>query len=396
MAPVMLPRSSFVGGIVPPIESDVDASTSMLDRIRKSIGQAEHTLYFGDLHGHSYLSGDVHNVNDSPELFYSYARDRAGLDFAALTDHDGRNGLEDVEKWDLAREVTASYLDEGAFVTFVAFEWSSHIFGHRCVYFPGEESPDEIFDHRLIDYDLPEKLWDHMAPYGAIAIPHHVLGAAKSLNWDHYNPDVEPLVEVYSYHGNSEAEQCLQRIWRPMLNGYHSVQYALGRGYRFGLIGSTDTHRARGGNFTHKEHWLDFARSLYNGCPAKGGGLIAAYAQDLSRASLWDAFVNRRVYATTGEKIVVDFSINGHFMGESLSTAAPPMINVDVLGTGHLATVEIVRNGDAVPLPVQPASNGLTAQVVDEEIAPGTSCYYLRVVQADGEMAWSSPIWVDY
>ena len=28
--------------------------------------------------------------------------------------------------------------------------------------------------------------------------------------------------------------------------------------------------------------------------------------------------------------------------------------------------------------------------------AAGTHYYYIRVLQADGEIAWASPIWVDY
>lgn len=33
---------------------------------------------------------------------------------------------------------------------------------------------------------------------------------------------------------------------------------------------------------------------------------------------------------------------------------------------------------------------------VDEEVEPGTHPYYVRVMQEDGEMAWSSPLYIDY
>jgi hypothetical protein len=32
----------------------------------------------------------------------------------------------------------------------------------------------------------------------------------------------------------------------------------------------------------------------------------------------------------------------------------------------------------------------------EPESTPGRSVYYVRVVQADGEMAWGSPVWVTY
>jgi len=33
-------------------------------------------------------------------------------------------------------------------------------------------------------------------------------------------------------------------------------------------------------------------------------------------------------------------------------------------------------------------------QYVDNTLTKGESYYYVRVQQADGELAWSSPIWV--
>ncbi len=38
----------------------------------------------------------------------------------------------------------------------------------------------------------------------------------------------------------------------------------------------------------------------------------------------------------------------------------------------------------------------LEFQYADQDQAPGESYYYLRVAQKDGEMAWGSPVWVNY
>ena len=35
-------------------------------------------------------------------------------------------------------------------------------------------------------------------------------------------------------------------------------------------------------------------------------------------------------------------------------------------------------------------------EYMDEEISPGTHYYYARITQVDKEIAWSSPIWVNY
>jgi hypothetical protein len=36
-----------------------------------------------------------------------------------------------------------------------------------------------------------------------------------------------------------------------------------------------------------------------------------------------------------------------------------------------------------------------TVEWVDDDLSPGRNWYYLRVTQLNGQMAWSSPIWVD-
>jgi hypothetical protein len=40
------------------------------------------------------------------------------------------------------------------------------------------------------------------------------------------------------------------------------------------------------------------------------------------------------------------------------------------------------------------STSSLAAEYVDTAETVGTDFYYLRVTQADGEMAWSSPIWL--
>jgi hypothetical protein len=68
-------------------------------------------------------------------------------------------------------------------------------------------------------------------------------------------------------------------------------------------------------------------------------------------------------------------------------------IAVRAVGCGEIDAIEIVRNGEAV---FATAGDGVFAQflVEDPEPPPGESWYYARVIQKDGAMAWSSPVWV--
>jgi hypothetical protein len=44
----------------------------------------------------------------------------------------------------------------------------------------------------------------------------------------------------------------------------------------------------------------------------------------------------------------------------------------------------------------RPQGSSAAFEYRDADIKPGESYYYVRVEQAAGQLAWSSPIWVDY
>jgi hypothetical protein len=43
---------------------------------------------------------------------------------------------------------------------------------------------------------------------------------------------------------------------------------------------------------------------------------------------------------------------------------------------------------------LEPGSKSVTATWKDEAPLAGENRYYLRIEQADGNMAWSSPLWI--
>ena len=52
--------------------------------------------------------------------------------------------------------------------------------------------------------------------------------------------------------------------------------------------------------------------------------------------------------------------------------------------------------GEAYLAPRQAAPGAAAFSFTDAQIQPGRNAYYVRVMQEDGEMAWSSPIYVNY
>ena len=71
-------------------------------------------------------------------------------------------------------------------------------------------------------------------------------------------------------------------------------------------------------------------------------------AHELSREAIFDALRNRRTYAVTGDRIEVDFSVNGAMMGSELPYSRNREIRASVRGWDVVDRVEIVKNGRVI------------------------------------------------
>ncbi len=158
------------------------------------------------------------------------------------------------------------------------------------------------------------------------------------------------------------------------------VQDALARGYILGFVAGSDNHNGNPGEGCKGR----FDCSLF--------GKTGMWLDELTRESVWEALWNRRTWATTGARILVDVTINDMPMGSILPEDSSRTIRVEVHGVEELRTVEIVKNNLSVFILNNPGLD------VEWSVSDGPSqpldVYYVRVIQMDGEMAWSSPIWI--
>jgi len=67
-------------------------------------------------------------------------------------------------------------------------------------------------------------------------------------------------------------------------------------------------------------------------------------AAELTREAIFDAIRNRRTYAVTGDRIALDFQLNGRLMGSELPYTRPRELAVTVTGWDQLDRVEILKN----------------------------------------------------
>jgi hypothetical protein len=132
-----------------------------------------------------------------------------------------------------------------------------------------------------------------------------------------------------------------------------------------------------------------------------------------TRADLWEALVARRSYGTTGARIYLDFTADGHVMGESFRARGPRRLSIRVGASAPLAEVSLVRfrpeSGFETILAVREFPDGDRYENTDfvdaDPLASGEALYYLRAAEreltlpdarrAPGGFALSSPIWID-
>jgi len=199
-------------------------------------------------------------------------------------------------------------------------------------------------------------------------------------DWRDNDPAVEPLVEIYQGFRNSYEHEGAPKSAtadRPYLfkSGYRPLGFywnALAKGYKLGVQASSD----------HLSTHLSYA---------------CLYTTGLSRRELVEAMRARRTYAAS-DNILLDYRLveakgAEHLMGSSVVTAAAPLLKIHAVGTAPIHRVDIIRNGRYV-YTAEPGQVQAQITFRDTQAAPGEAYYYVRVLQYDGQIAWSSPIWV--
>lgn len=370
--------------------------------IRCSPGSQALRIFWGDLHDHSIISDGEGSAGHA----FEYARDVAGLDFVALTDHDYQ--MNDL-RWRQNRDIATKFHDEPRFVTFYGYEWSgaTQIGGNHNVISPFEDLPlFRSYDH--FDPENPFITWPKLegAPYigelyeriervskdrvKALVIPHYRGGPADP-RWN--DARLSPVIELASEAGWHEA-------W--------ALQF-LQRGYRMGFIGSSDDHLGRPGYGTadHRElgykdpngEWPANTANQFHypwGPNVQGSPLVAVIARENTRQAIFEALLARHCYVTSGPRILLDFTANGHMMGDEFPASSAPQFDVRVESVAPVISFILKKDGHALYTRRldKPAASA-RATWTDSDDYKG-HFYYVEVVTEDPQQrALSSPIWID-
>lgn len=277
--------------------------------------------------------------------------------------------------WQAHLKTIDRYNRPGVFTALAGFEYTLMPDGnnlHRVVMFrDGYDRTSQVVPYPGIETRI-EGLWDYMDAYEqrtggrTLAIPHNSNlsnglmfemtmpgGGAMTADYARRRAAREPVVEATQIKGDSEAHKFLSpndefasfgvagwelgnlpltRRTTPDMLGGNYIREALKRGlsieaqtganpYRFGLIGSTDSHTALAtgdeDNFFGKHTAVEPSprRALQPqnlgtdsgryGWQYLAGGYAAVWARANTRAEIFDAILRREVYATTGPRMVL-------------------------------------------------------------------------------------------
>jgi hypothetical protein len=135
------------------------------------------------------------------------------------------------------------------------------------------------------------------------------------------------VIETYSEWGNAEHDRAPYPYIRHTECGRwtrNTLHHFLAQGHRLGIVASTDDHLGYPGAYRE--------------------GLAAILATELTRDAIFDALRHRRTYAVTGDRIRLDFQVNGHIMGTQMPYTRQRELTVTVTGWDQLDRVEILKN----------------------------------------------------
>ncbi|MHA2304436.1 MAG: DUF3604 domain-containing protein [Candidatus Hodarchaeales archaeon] len=279
--------------------------------------QLDKILLWGDLHGQTEETVGTGTVNQ----YFSFARDAAALDYAA---HVGNDFQITKDHYKDTQRTVKDFHSQKRFITFLGYEWSGNTpaGGDHNVYFLKDDQPIHRSSHAQIEdkidletdrYPISQLYDTFQGRQDVLIIPH--IGGRRAI-FDYYRPELTPFIEITSVHGHFE--------W--------FAREAMKAGLKVGFIGGSDDHTCRpgGANPTSKVE-------------AVNGGLMATFAKELTRDSLWNAFKKRHVYATTGKRIILKVNCGIAMMGDEITISNSPTFNVEIIGTTGIEKVELIR-----------------------------------------------------
>ena len=325
------------------------------------------------------------------------------------------------EWWHTQRQVDVFHAP-GSFASLYAYE-REQVFpwGHRNVVFAKRGGPIVYINRATYrqsqwQQDLPvspgiqpiqpTELWDVLKRYNQpCAIISHTGATGMGTDWTKYEKGIDN-----TYENTVEIFQGARVSYEALGAAQPTVGLRVGENYTPhkmageehpkppGVITDFDAGFAKAPGYNNGVyqkalsvgHKLSvFASSDHIATHTSFGGV---YVEEFTREGIITGFKSRHTCAAT-DKIFVELSCGDHLMGEVFATDKKPVLTFQIFGTAPVKRVTIIRNEEDYHV-IEPNKKSVSGSWADASPVAGENRYYLRIEQKDGNMAWSSPLWI--
>lgn len=338
------------------------------------VGEEEINTYFGQIHSHTNLSDGLGDIDEA----YDYARNKAKVDFLAVTDHSNwfdNESLANIndgsasEEWKLAQATANEKNDDGNFVAMYGYEmsWSASTggYGHMNTYnTPG-------FETRTNSSMTLKKYYETLKtqPQSISMFNHPGETFGDFEGFAHYDEAIDELITLIEV-GNSDGDINSNNYFP----SYDKYIEALDKGWHIAPTNGQDNHKGKWGD-------ANTTRTVVQ-------------TSELTRENVYQAMRDRNVYSTEDENLEVIYKINGNTMGSILDEVENLDFDITINepdASDKISKVEIIVNGGKTIKEFNSVENNQRLQFT----LPSTYSYYIvQITQADGQNTITAPIWV--
>ncbi len=352
--------------------------------------------FFGNVHSHStYSDGKVSDTNlpsASAEQAFSYARDIAGLDFLAVTDHNHHQAGMSLSHFQLLIDDSFASNNDENFVSLFGIEWGNIETGGHVIYY---EIP-KLFGWQQNLYHQYVGIKDYHGL--ASLIQQEIMSNSQNgfLLLAHPNPDdYEQLLESSYNQAMDEAISLIQVKNGPAYSEREDYKHAsdkeyediffkaLSLGYHVSPTADQDNHNGNWGT-TNSQRTVVWANSL-------------------TRDNILDALKNGRTYAAEDKNLVLKFSVENCIMGSSIQKIENFPLSVAIQDTDSNDQTKKIElyfgivgsNEPAAVISSKDDSDTLSYQFNIDEYKDTPIYFLVKVTQKDYDRAWSAPIYIN-
>ncbi len=327
----------------------------------------------GQTHKHTNLSVCAREWDREVNLNYRFMQDVQHCDFGAVTDHESNMWWTEML---VMRKAAEFYYVPGEFVAIPATEWAGSNAADRSKSPGGHVNPLWLGETGDLEIYTPcdpsdagstlDALWTAYDGLPVLTPPHHVADSSHPYEWRYFDERFEPVVEIFQdYRGSGESP-----LAPGTTNYLHRdddgwVLDALRSGKRFAFIGGGD-------------HF--------------GLARAGVRVTELTRTALLAGFRSRECFATTGCAMHLSLACNGVAMGSAVQ-AERGEFRLIVETPEPIAEVHVVRDGETVET-IRTDDTRFEHVWTADRRRPG-EFWYVRIILANGEIGWTSPIWMD-